>query len=280
MKTILIATDFSPAALNAANYATEMALGINANIILLHVYQIPVIYLEVYVAVTEEDMIQDTEKNMLQLKNHLTKKTGGKLNIQTEIRQGVFFSELKTLCEEIKPYAVVMGSQGTTAAERLFFGGHAVFTMKHLIWPLITVPPTVKFSSIKKIGFACDFDEVVDAIPVDEIKMLVNDYNAELHVLNIGRKEGFNPDVVFQSGLLQEILKSLKPQYHFISNKNTDEGIMNFAEKNHIDLLITLPGRHGLLKRLIHGSHTKQLVLHSHVPVMALNEIIPLNDSV
>jgi nucleotide-binding universal stress UspA family protein len=272
MKTILIATDFSQAALNAANYAADMALAIDANIILLHAYQIPVIYLETYVAVIEGDMTQDTKKTMVQLKNHLAKKTGGKLNIQTEIRQGVFFSELKTLCEKINPYAVVMGSQGTTAAEHLFFGSHAVFAMKHLRWPLITVPPKVKFASIKEIGLACDFNKVVDAVPVDEIKMLVNDYNAKLHVLNISRKEGFNPDVVFQSGLLQEILKPLKPQYHFISNKNTDEGIMNFAEKNHIDLLITLPRRHGLLKRLIHKSHTKQLVLHSHVPVMALNE--------
>ena len=59
MKTILVATDFSPAALNAANYAADMALAINADILLLHVYQIPVVYLEVPVALNEEGMMQE-----------------------------------------------------------------------------------------------------------------------------------------------------------------------------------------------------------------------------
>lgn len=272
MKTIVIATDFSQAASNAANYGADMALAINANIILLHVYQIPVMYLETYMAAIEGNMIQDTKANMVQLKNDLGKKTGGKLNIQTEIREGVFFSELKILCEKVKPYAVVMGSQGTTTAERLFFGGHAVFAMKHLRWPLITVPPGAAFSSIKKIGLACTYYNVLTTIPLDEIKLLVHDFNAKLHVLNTGTKLVSSPDVDFESGLLKEMLSPLNPNYHFITSEYTDEAIMNFAETHNIDLLIVLPKRHDLLDKLIHKSHTKQLVLHSHVPVMALNE--------
>ena len=272
MKTILVATDFSPAALNAANYAADMALAINADILLLHVYQIPVVYLEVPVAVNEEGIMQDAEKEILKLKKELIQKTGGKLNMETEVRMSIFFPELKTVCERIKPYTVVMGSQGKTAAERLLFGSHAVYAMKHLMWPLITVPLGATFSSVKKIGLACDFDKVVDTTPVDEIKILVNDFNAELHVLNTGKKEVFNPEIVFESGVLEEMLAPKKPNYHFITNQNTDEGIMDFAEKNHIDLLVVLPKRHGLLDKLIHKSHTKQLVLHSHVPVMALHQ--------
>ena len=65
---------------------------------------------------------------------------------------------------------------------------------------------------------------------------------------------------------------SLKPSYHFITNDNTDEGIMDFAEKNSIDLLLVLPKRHSLLDKLISKSHTRQLVLHSHVPVMAIQQ--------
>lgn len=271
MKTILVATDFSPAALNAANYAAGMALAINADILLLHVYQIPVVYLEVPV-VNEVDMMQEAEKDIIQLKEELALKNGGKLNIETEVRIGVFFPEMKTVCERINPYTVVIGSQGKTAAERLFFGSHAVYAMKHLTWPLITVPPGAKFSSVKKIGLACDFDKVVDTTPLYEIKMLVNDFNAELHVLNTGKKEVFNPEIVFEAGVLEEMLEPLKPNYHFITNQNTDEGIMDFAEKNHIDLLIVLPKRHGLLDKLIHKSHTKQLVMHSHVSVMALHQ--------
>ena len=272
MKTIIVATDFSPAATNAAHYAAEMAVAINAKLFLLHVYQIPVAYLKVPVVLNEDEMREEADKKLIQLKNELDIKTGDKLNFETEIRMGVFFQELKELCEKVQPYAVVMGSQGTTATERLFFGGHAVYAMKHLTWPLITVPPEVKFNAIKKIGLACDFDKVIDTTPVEEIKLLVKDFNAQLHVLNTGKQKVFNPNIVFESGLLQEMLAELKPNYHFTTNSNTDEGIIDFSERNHLDLLLVLPKRHGLIDSLVHKSHTKQLVLHSHVPVMALHQ--------
>jgi nucleotide-binding universal stress UspA family protein len=272
MKTILVATDFSPAAFNAANYAADMALAIDAELWLLHVYQVPVVYYEIPVVLTGENLMEDAQKRISRLKEELTRNTEGKLQIQTEIRMGIFFPELKSVCERVKPYTVVMGSQGTTATERLFFGGHTVYAMKHLMWPLIAVPEKSKFSLAKKIGLASDFDKVVETIPLDEIKMLVNDFHSELHVINTGKKKEFKADMIFESGLLQEILAPLNPSYDLITHENTDEGILNFADKNHIDLLLVLPKRHGLLGKLTHKSHTKQLVLHSHVPVMALHQ--------
>ena len=272
MKTILVATDFSPAAANAADYAADMAMAIDADILLLHIYETPVVYMEVPIAMNEADMTQSAERAMIRLEAELVVRTNGEPNINTEIRIGNFFAELETVCERIKPYAVVIGSQGTTAAERLLFGGHAVYAMKHLIWPLITVPPTVKFSSVKKIGLACDFDEVAETIPVDEIKTLVNDFHAELHILNTGKQKVYSPELVFESGVLRNMLKDIKTDYHFIASDDTDEGIIDFAEQNQIDLLLVLPKRHGLIDAIKHKSHTKQLVLHSHVPLLSLHQ--------
>jgi len=271
MKTILVATDFSPSALNASHYAADMAMAISADVLLLHTYSLPVSFSEIPVTVSIQAIEQNAEHMVNELKNELTKRTAGKVKIKSQARAGAFFHELKVICENIKPYTVVMGSQGTTAMERLLFGSHAVHAMKHLEWPLITVPPEAKFSAVKKIGLACDFDHVVESVPVDEIKMLVDDFHAELHILNIGNKREFKPELIFESGLLQEMLVTLKPQYHFITHENIDEGIMNFAEKMNIDLLIVLPKRHGFADKLIHASHTKRFVLHSHVPVMAIH---------
>ena len=272
MKTILVATDFSPAALNAAHYAADMAITINARLLLLTVVQTPIGYSDLPILINLEDMLRSTEKDIMHLKEELELKTNGKFNIETEVGMGSFFSELKDVCERIKPYAVVMGSQGKTAAEHLMFGTHAVHAMQELTWPLISVPPGSVFSAIKKIGVASDLTEVVKTTPVDEIKMLVTDFNAELHILNIGKKEVFEGDIVFESGIMQEMLLGLKPIFHFISNENTDDALINFADKNEIDLLIVLPKHHNLLDKLFHKSHTKNLVLHSHVPVMALHK--------
>lgn len=273
MKTILVATDFSPSAVNAANYAADMALAINANLLLVYIYQLPVSYNDVAIPVNEGDFMEDAEKDILDLKKQLSERTGNKVNIHTEVRTGVFFrQELTSVCENVKPYAVVMGSQGTTAAEHLFFGSHTVYAMKHLAWPLIAVPPGTTFSSIKKILLACDCDNVLTTIPLSEIKSLVKDFKAELHVLNACKTQVNSPNLEFETVLLKEMLAPLNPEYHVITSEYTDEAIINFAEKNHIDLLIVLPKRHDLLDKLVHKSHTKQMVLHCHVPVMALHQ--------
>lgn len=270
MKTILVATDFSPAAMNAVNYATDMALSIKADLLLLHIYPMPVSYTEMPVVVNLAQMELSAEEEMNALEENLIRQTAGLLSIKTKVIIGSFFEELKTVCEEVEPYAVVMGSQGTSAIERFMFGGHAVYAMKHLMWPLITVPSNAHYSSIKKIGLACDFEKPVDATSIEEITKMVNDFHAVLLILNTGSNDAFNPEIVFQSTLLQERLIELKPALHFITGKNTNESILNFVEENQIDLLIVLPKRHSLLEMIIHKSHTKQFVLHCHVPVLAL----------
>lgn len=271
MKTIIVATDFSSCAKNAAAYAAEMALAINAGLHILHIYEIPVVYMEIPVAMTDGELTASAELAMNKLKESLILKTGNKLSISSEIITGRFFTELDSVCEKIKPYSVVIGSQGTTAAERLFFGGHAVYAMKYLGWPLITVPQGAKFSAIRKIGLACDFDNIAETVPVEEIEAVVKDFHASLHVLNTAKQHEYNTDVVYEAGVLREKLKELRPEYHFLNNVNDEKGIMDFAEKNQLDLLVIIPKRHDLLDKIFYKSHTKQLVLHSHVPLMALH---------
>lgn len=271
MKTIIGATDFSAAAMNAASYAWDMAKAIGADLHFLHSFQLPVSYSDVAIMMSVDEMQHIAEADLKNFITELKQKKGAEVPVTGEVRMGAFFQELETLCEEYRPYAVILGSQGTTAAERFFFGSHAVKAMKNLNWPLITVPPGASFHAIKRIGLACDFNKVVDTMPVEEIRQLLTDFNAELHILNTAPKENFDPEVVFESGMLQEMLEGVTPHYHFITHENTDTGILEFAEQNGIDLLLVLPRRHSLFDSLVHKSHTREFVLHSHVPVMALH---------
>jgi nucleotide-binding universal stress UspA family protein len=235
MRTILVPTDFSPAAANAARYATDMARAIGASVYLLHVCNPPINYSEVPVLVDMDKMTANAEAGLREAKEKLEAGTGHVPPIEYKVLVGTFYTELVLTCEKINPFVVVMGSQGTTAAQRFFFGSHTVYTLQHLPWPVIAVPKDVSWSAIKKIGFACDLDEVVDTTPVREIKELVQTFQAALYVLNTGKKTSFDPDVVFESGLLQEMLNSLDPQYNLITGNDTDRSIMDFAEKNQVD---------------------------------------------
>lgn len=272
MKKIIIATDFSPASDNAVEYGLDMALAVNADIYLFHVYQPPVVISDVPLVIDGELIKKDAEKRIRLLKEELLVKANNKIKIGIVECVGQFYHELEAVCERINPYAVVMGSQGKTASDRLFFGSQTIQAMKSLDWPLVTVPPGATFSSIKKIGLACDLDKEIDDILIHEIKMLVDDFNAELHIINAGKKKQFKPGVVFESVSLERRLSPVKPKYHFITVDNTDEGIIDYAEMFGIDLLITLPKNRSLFELLIQKRVSKQLILRSHIPVLSLHQ--------
>jgi nucleotide-binding universal stress UspA family protein len=91
-------------------------------------------------------------------------------------------------------------------------------------------------------------------------------------VLNTGSGQAFSQEMVFESGMLQEMLEAVRPFYHFIAHAKLEEGINEFVAANQLDILVVLPKRHGFFERMFHVSQTKQLALHCHIPILALHE--------
>ena len=274
MRTILVPTDFSAIATNALHYAIEMANTIKANLMLLHVYQVPVSYTDApIVMVSVDELRHAAEKRMEQLKEMVRKIVLPEQKIYTETRLGNITDELESICEKIKPFAVVMGTKGASAFERVVFGSNTLSAIRHLHIPVICVPPGKTFGKgIKKIGFACDCKEVVATTPTRIIRDLVKNFDAELHVLNVntdGKREEEKPE---QTVLLETLLSDLHPEYHFLEHTDIEDAINEFAEKNNLDLVISIPKQHKLVEKIFRKSSTRQLVYESHVPVICIHE--------
>ncbi|WP_276504754.1 universal stress protein [Terrimonas pollutisoli] len=275
MKTIIAPTDFSANSLNAVNYAADMANMLGAHLTLFHVYTIPTSAIEVPIPTYDvETLATAADTEIQKLKETLLNRLHERVIIHTETRPGYVINELTLYADAVKPFAVVMGAETASAFERFLFGGKTIAAVKDLHWPLIIVPPTAKFTNIRKVGLACDFREVVDSVRVQDIKELVKEFSAELHILHVSDKpqEKFSAETVEESGLLQEMLGDLHPQYDFLNAPEVEKGVADFAEENKLDLLIIIPKRHSLFSKIFHHSHSKQLVLHTHIPVMSLHE--------
>ena len=274
MKTIIVPTDFSEISNNAIEYAIDLAKATGGSILLFHAYQVPVSMTDVpIVLLSVEDLQKANENKMDEVKRSVQEKTGGAIKVYGETKLGDTVDELEEVCNKVKPFAVVMGTKGATGMERVLFGSTTLTTIRHLSWPVIVVPPGKKYSTIKKIGFACDFREVVNTTPTHFIKDFVKEFGAELHVLNVDYKNShFKPDTPQESVLLHTMLEDLNPKYDFIEEANIEVGIEKFAEKNDLDLIITIPKKHKLLDGLFRKSHTKDLIFHSHLPIMCVHE--------
>lgn len=275
MKTIIVPTDFSPAATSAVHYGADMALAIKADLLLLHVYNIPIAIGDVPVALLSVEELKATAtENIERVRKNLEHVTSGKLKITTEARLGNVIDELEEVCKRVQPFAVVMGTTGMSAVERTLFGSNTLTAIKHLTHPVICVPKGKEYGKgIKKIGLACDFREVLETVPITSIKEFVKEFHGQLFVLNVDYDDHqFRPDTPEQSGLLHEAFEELQPEYHFITRKDIEEGVNDFVETHNLDLVIAIPKKHKLLEGLFKRSSTRQLVFESHVPVMCVHE--------
>ena len=273
MKTLLVPTDFSPISINALHYATDMAIDIGASLVLLNAYQIPVTFTEVPVVdISVEEIHQLSLLKLHEVKINVEHVTSGKIKIYTESRLGYVSEVIDENSEKIEPFLIIMGTKGHSGFEGLFMGSNTMDTIMKVKHPVLVVPPGVRYKKIGKIGFACDLKEVVETIPATQITKIVNVFGAELSVLNVNFNNKYDADTAEETLLLQTMLEKSKPTFEHIENVDVSEGIHFFAEKNCLDLLITIPKKHKLIQRLFNRSQSEEIIFQSHIPILCIHE--------
>jgi nucleotide-binding universal stress UspA family protein len=280
MKTLVVPTDFSSVSVNALNYAVDMAQAINAGLVLLHVYNVPVSFTEAPVApittVSMEEVKRSSVERLEELKKNLVILTAGKIQIYSESRLGEPIEELESICKSLDPMAVIMGSHGATGFERMIMGSTTLSAIKHIKCPVIVIPPGTTYNGIRKIGLACDFKNVVQSTPVEYIKNLVKEFGADLYVLNVQDKKEDEDELAepptMDAVYLDSMLEEVRPNYVQLTGKNVVDSITSFAENNNLDLVMVIPKKHRFIDSLFHKSQSKELITHAHIPIVSIHE--------
>ncbi len=279
MKTILIPTDFSETASNAAHYAINLAKDINIKkIILYNVYQtgINVIADPMIPALGALDL--DTikiasEEGLEQFKNEIKQSIPEEIEVKTISEFTLITDGINNIAERENVDIIIMGITGGGALQENFFGSNTINVARNSHTPIIIIPAEAEFKPIKNILFASDFNKVVDSTPIQSLKKILDSLNSKLFVLHV---EDYNkenvPDIKFESLMLDTLLAGYDKEYHFIDNPDFTEAINDFAKEKNIDLIITIPKKHVFFNSLFKRSHTKMLAFHTHVPLMVIHE--------
>ena len=274
MKTIIVCVDFSANSDNAAAFAGNLAAFYGAGIWLYHAYQIPIALSEfAYPVADVAEMQKAAEKELDSMKKNIQGKLPANVTINTKTEMNVLEVGLINLCDDIQPDMVVMSLSGKDRLNRLIAGSNTIKAINELTYPILVVPPKAEFVPVRKIGFACDYEQVEKSTPLSLLKKIVRDFNAELHVLNIdGSKRTADEEKRKETHIIYELLQDVKAEYHHIDNSDVTEGINWFTDKEKLDWLMVIPKKHGLMDKIFRRSHTKELLHHTHVPVLCIHE--------
>ncbi|MCX6206415.1 MAG: universal stress protein [Bacteroidetes bacterium] len=276
MKTILVPTDFSDTARNAARYALALANQIEASkIVLYNAFQAPVSVDPMVPTVQLLDMDlmkKSSEEGLQQFKEELKSEPFGSIEIDTFSEYNVLTGGINDLSKAVAADFIVMGITGGGAVTETLIGSNAVSVSLHSTIPVIIVPPEASFKKINQVLLACDFKQVLETTPVKPLKKLLESTGAALHVLHVNSSSEKALNVSFETMVLDGLLKGNNPQYHFVENESFTVGINLFADNNNIDMIITMPKKHGFFDSLFKKSHTKRLAFHSHLPLMVMHD--------
>jgi nucleotide-binding universal stress UspA family protein len=252
MKTIIAAVDFSGISINAALYAADMALALNAKLFLFH-------------SVKDDSGIEAGSAKAEKLQYEIEQKTAGKIAVQFAIVTGFMEDELVQVCNMLKPMAVVMATHGEKRRGQIFFDSATFFFSRYLEYPVINVPKQAKFQRIQKILLATD-GKNIGAIPVEKVKDIAQAFDATVDIVHVFQNENAlkkrQPNIEAWIGQL----KGVRAFVYYLRHCNVYNAITGFAKANGSQLLLAFPGKHSWF----HNSETKKLLFNAPVAIMTI----------
>lgn len=259
--TVIVPTDFSVIANNAARYAVRMLQGTYHNtLVLYHVYE----------KETEE---ADTQQGLDALAKDLTML--GDVKVETRCEQSTdFINSLDRLARHLGAGLIVMGITGKSRLEQVFFGSNTLKMIERNACPVLIVPPAAQFTQIKQAALTSDFQDVHTTLPVVPIKNVLSLFRPALHVVNVNSEHyvSLTEEYLAQRNSLREMFSEYNPEFYFIGTYNVEETIQQFVADKNIDLLITVPRHRNMFASLYKTSTTRKLAYESAVPILAAHE--------
>jgi nucleotide-binding universal stress UspA family protein len=268
MKTILAPVDFSESSKNAAKYAAQLALSIAAELTLFHVLQVPAAKSQTPTAKLVFEEIQASALERLNdLKKSLSPWAPDKTNVLLETRPGTVVSRISDFCRKKGPFIVVMGISRNSGSQNIP-ESISLDAVNHTLYPLIIIPENVRFQPIQKIGLALD-KSFMPPFPFEYLKKLQHSFNAKIDVLYVSSEKKKVPDSE-RIKYLKDELEDIKPDFHFISTNDLEEGMSKLLEETKVDILLLIPKFHSFFE--FHKSQSRKLILNCPVAVMTIHE--------
>ncbi len=276
MKKILFPTDFSETSNNAFVYALQLAKNLNAEVITLHVYELPMVdYINVpaYLADIYETVEMSTFQNYkgqipilrdIAAQHHLDD-----IKISNVLMDGDLVSTILQLIKEENIDYVVMGTKGATGLKETFLGSSTGGVMTDSKAIVLGIPEQSTYRPIKRITFTTRFRDK-DRKALRKVVDFAKGFGAHVDCIYIKSPKSDVKEVVIADWKL--MFSESDVTFHIIESNDVEQSILDFTEQNNTDVLAMLHYKKGFFEGLFTKSLTKKLAFHIKIPLLAMNE--------
>jgi len=278
MKNILVLTDFSKNAEEAAELGATLSSKLNTNLLLFNTCATNAMVPFVAEPWMMDEVIwgdDDSRDNLNRLASQL-KQFVGQLNAKAykpliycdngEGKLGAIVPEI--ICRK-NIELIIMGARKDDQNEDDLFGSDLNSVIQISSRPILVVESKINLNLLNKVIFATNFDKS-DMLAIHYLVKLGELLNFELEIVHIN-----HPDKTAASSgqeiILIEQVTSLnypKVTYHEIKGNNIVENIMRIYKDSGAGLLAMVHHQHSFIMRLLHRSTTKMMLNNQQIPLM------------
>lgn len=268
MKKVIVPIDFSATSLKALEHAKYLSREFSYEILLLHTISSPTISTHAEIAIQAENFKkeeEDSNRQLSELSEQLTAE-GFKNSYQTET--GFLSDTLHELEKEMEVAFVVMGTTGASGFLGRLIGSNASAVMQRIQSPLMLIPHESGAPNFKNLLFCTQF-QTDETDVLKEVFAFAYHFGSHVDLLKI------NADWVleiFSDNSEIERIKNTFPDEKFsILIHKADsviKGLDEYLEQHATQLIVLAVRKKNILERLLDGSTSRRIVLHSKLPML------------
>jgi nucleotide-binding universal stress UspA family protein len=278
MKKILVPLDFTETSDNAFVYALELAKLFNAELVLLHTFDLPVVdsqsltvnYGTIYDAI-ELTNLEHFKDKMPMLRAMAQERNLEHIIIHHILMDGDLLFNVKKVVKQEKIDFVVMGTRGASGWVDSFIGTNTGAVISDVSVPVLSVPVEAKFHKIENIAFTTRYREK-DIEALQGVLELAKKMKANIKCLYVktAASDVRGHAVKLWESHFENEYENL--EFFIIPDEDVKATIEDFLLNQNIDLLAMLTYKHNFFEELFRTTTTQKLSYHLKTPILAFHE--------
>ena len=267
MSYVIFPTDFSENAEKAFDFALHIAKFYKEKLLVVNAFDLP--YSQNVMSTSLIDIMRATSKEGV--KKYVKKAEAFGLECEGLSLMGNPIRVVKNLTDKLEGSAVVMGTKGASGLEEVLIGSNANSILHSVDVPVLTIPPTAKFSEIKRMVYCSDFQSTKNKRALCRLARFAKVFDAEIMVLHVTSKKDL--DIEKYKKKFASCLSGQNYSIHIVEGKDVENTINEFVVTHQADLVSLLVRRYGLIQRWFQSKgFASKMAFHASVPFLAVHE--------
>lgn len=271
MKTIILPTDFSESARNAALYAFEIFGKNNCRFLLVNCWQESYPFIDSLITIS--DILKEESEKSLHLERDFLQNTHPGIKIETQSLFGELTHVILTLIEKEKADLIIMGTKGANGLKEVLVGSNTADIIQNVTCPVIAVPLSTTFVKPCRIVFTTDLGNINNVRLITPLLDIAKKYHSTVLILNLMKeKEKKLSGNAHQGMNLHQFMHNIEYETIDFENVDAQSAIEKLVETKKPDLLAILTKKQSFWKNILRSGMARNLVHHTNIPLLTMHD--------